>query len=303
MPNTLCHIAIQGPISHKVFSLSSFLWILLGLVIPDLPWIWLHILQPMDIFPIYQLRLYITAQASLLFCLFICGAIALTVNNSKKVFLILAVNCLFHLLLDSLQIKWGNGVNIIAPFDWSLYSAALVWPWNMPTQILTWLGLAYFLFYWKKAATAVRNEYQLTLPKGWRLPATALLLAAFFFGPFLFFQSMLDDNTYNLGTFTSVDDRRGKSIGLDRAGYDADSKEIIIFSGERFTASGELPTQSGKVSFKGHFLDNHSIQSEKFHVHKGSRDPASKIGLILTCAFLFYTLLLPLFSKKRTINP
>lgn len=299
MPNTLCHIAIQGPLCRFMLPPSSFAWILLGCVLPDLPWILLHLLRPLALFDPYSLRLYCTVQASLFFCALLAGAIALTACRTKTVFLILLVNCLLHLLLDALQIKWGNGVNLLAPFDWHFFTAALLWPENLATRALTVFGLFYLFTTWHNAARAVRLEYRLRLPRGKKRLLAILLLALWCCSPPLFFSALDRADTFALHTLRMVAQRPGKNISFDRVPYNAETREITIFTGERLKIIGSLPDHSGRVSFRGFFTDQQTIRSTAFHSHDNFRDLASKTGLLLTCLFLCHSLLLvPVFHHK-----
>ena len=297
MPNTLVHIALQGPITGK-FSSAFFAWMLIGCVLPDLPWIGMHLIQPLDLFNPYKLRLYFTAQASLFFCVILAGAIALLMRRSREVFFIIALNTLFHLLLDTLQIKWGNGVNLFAPFDWHLFSLSLIWPENLMTVIVSIFGILYFFFVWKKATLSVKSEYELELPKGKKLFFALFLTLFYLVGPFLFFPTMERANTYNLTTMLQKESRTGKTISFDRAHYDNKSNEIKIYSGEYIHITGERPKESGRVSFVGIFTSPDTVRANRYHLHKDKRDLASLTGLILTCAFLFNSLLLPVLRQK-----
>ncbi len=299
MPNTLCHIAIQGGACHKLLPPSAFAWILLGCILPDIPWIELHIVQGLHIVHPYSLRYYCTAQASLLFCAFLAGGIAMFTQKSKTVFLILLGNSLLHLLLDSLQIKWGNGVNIIAPFDWHLFSAALIWTDTLTTRIITIAGFFYLLLVWQKNSQTVSQYYHIALPSGKKLIVALCCLSGWIFGPLLCFPAMERADTYSLHTLQQKELRTGKTIAFDRIPYDAEQKMITIFSGEKLRVTGKLPEKSGIVSIQGVFRNPQTVASSNFHCHENFRDQASLVGLFLTCLFLCHSLLLPRFFPSR----
>ncbi len=299
MPNTLCHIAIQGGICHKLLPPSAFAWIVLGCILPDIPWIELHLVQGLHIANPYSLRYYCTAQASLLFCAFFAGGIAMFIERSRTVFLILFGNSLLHLLLDSLQIKWGNGVNIIAPFDWHLFSAALIWTDTLATRIITIAGFFYLLLVWQKTSQAVDQHYHIVRPSGKKLIIALCCFTGWFLGPFLCFSAMEKADTYSLHTLQLTQKRTGKTIAFDRVPYDADQKIITIFSGEKLKVVGQLPENSGTISIQGIFCNPQTVTSSNFHRHGNFRDKASLVGLFLTCLFICHSLLLPLFFRFR----
>ncbi|MBU1985662.1 MAG: hypothetical protein KJ846_00385, partial [Proteobacteria bacterium] len=120
MPNTLVHIGIQGPLNTLFGKGTNPQWMLLGCIIPDIPWILQRILNFIPGIDPYTLRLYSLNQASLFFCLFMAAALALSTRRSLHIFLLLSLNCLLHLLLDATQIKWANGVQLLVPFSWSM---------------------------------------------------------------------------------------------------------------------------------------------------------------------------------------
>ncbi len=300
MPNTLCHIAIQGSLCEKTLPPSTFVWVLLGCILPDIPWVEMYLLRALGVVDPYQLRYYCTAQASLFFCALLCGAIAMFVRQSKTVFLILLGNSLLHLLLDSLQIKWGNGVNIIAPLDWRLFSFGLVWTDTLITRVITGIGFLYLVMVWQKRAAAVREHYHLAIPAGKKRIIALCCLAGWSLAPPLFFPAMEKADTYFLHTLQQIKERPGKAIAFDRMEFDAGTTEITIFTGERLAVVGDMPKNSGKVSIRGVFITPGTVKSSGFHLHGSFRDGASLAGLFLTCLFFCQSLLLPRFFLCTT---
>ncbi|MEL6680055.1 MAG: hypothetical protein AAFQ51_15215, partial [Pseudomonadota bacterium] len=149
MPATLGHIGVQALITRGVIRGADFKWILLGCVLPDVPWILQRLtragLPSVDVF---DLRIYAIVQSSLVFTLILCGACALVARHPLRVFGILAVGALLHLLLDASQTKWANGVILFAPLDWRLVAFGFYWPEDVITLILLLFGLAYAAFAW-----------------------------------------------------------------------------------------------------------------------------------------------------------
>ncbi|HSO09252.1 MAG TPA: hypothetical protein VLR45_04640, partial [Desulfoprunum sp.] len=119
MPNTLCHIALQAPVHRAALSDKVLPWVVAGCIIPDIPWILLRTALALGMAAPYTIRLYTTIQASLLFCTLFSAFLAQFSRRPAATFAILSGNCLFHLLLDATQVKWANGVHLLAPFDWT----------------------------------------------------------------------------------------------------------------------------------------------------------------------------------------
>ena len=51
---------------------------------------------------------------------------SLSKGTREQSFGILALNSVFHLILDSLQTKWGNGVHLFAPVSWEVAEFRIV---------------------------------------------------------------------------------------------------------------------------------------------------------------------------------
>ncbi len=297
MPNTLCHIALQGPPARQR---PEYLpWILLGCILPDVPWIMLHLLQPANLFEPFALRFYVTAQASLAYCLLLSAALSLFTRRSGVVFALLGGNCLFHLLLDSLQDKWGNGVNILAPFDWHLFSLNLINTDNYLTAVVSTCGLILLAALWGKSSTALRQSPPLQRPRGRKALLALLFTALYLLTPPIFFGGMDQANTWNLHTMRLRAERPGKAISYDRGRYDAATQTLRIFSGEELHLEGQLPTESGRVSIKGVFISPERVRVSALHLHHSHRDRASRLGILLTCIFLCQSLLFPRIPRLR----
>ena len=184
MPNTLAHLGVQTLISKGSCRSADFKWIAVGCILPDIPWIMqriIHTLVP-GVNSI-DLRLYAIIQASLFFSVLLSGAISLLAKDSSKIFLILAGNSFLHLLLDALQIKWANAVHLLAPFSWQATGFNLFWPEQIPTHLMTLLGLGILLFFGikdgLKEVTFNSDRY--------RLVPAVLLGSLYFFYPFSIF--------------------------------------------------------------------------------------------------------------------
>lgn len=295
MPNTLCHIGVQLPLNRLVAGRKDLLWVIIACIIPDLPWITLKILVVTGFFDPYDLRLYCTAQASLFFCLFLSGALACTARQTGRVFLVLAGNCLLHLLLDPLEFKWGNGVHLLAPSTWTMFHLDLAWPEHPVVLVFTLVGFFLLLFSWKKmAATSLGIAWS---PAKWAVGL--VFLGVYLAGPLLFLDRLEATDTYYLHTLRLRDERPGKTIEFDRVHYNAREKTVKTFAGERIFVTGSQPDRSGRVSFRGRFLTPTSIAADSFHYHPDERDLASLIGLFMACTLLLHSLLLSHFPARK----
>ena len=295
MPNTLCHIALQAPLNRPFCQDRDLLWVLIACIIPDIPWILLRLLLLTGLVDPFNLRLYASIQASLLFCLILSAALAQLGQQPGRMLVIMGLNCLFHLFLDATQVKWGNGVHFFLPMNWSAIQWQLFWPEHPWGIYITVFGLGYLFWLWPKVlAERIRPvSYQ-----AFRLAFLACSLLLYFVGPLPFLQKLEDTDYYSIQTLRNRQERPGKAIAFDRIPYSHAEKNVTLFSGEQLSLSGELPQKSGTISLQGRFLSSTTVQVQSFHQHNGIRDRASLIGLFLTCTLLVQTLILsrPHFS-------
>ena len=121
MPNTLLHLAVQGPISRALFRKADLKWVFAGLIIPDLPWILQRVLRRLSLEPdIYNLKLYGIVQSSFFFCVLLAAGLAMLSASFWKTWALMAFNSGLHLLLDALEQKGGNGVCFFAHASWRM---------------------------------------------------------------------------------------------------------------------------------------------------------------------------------------
>jgi len=294
LPNTLIHIAVQAPISRAFFPKIGIPWILAGTLIPDIPWILQRVLTTWQLADPYQVRLYVTIQASLVFCLLLSLAISSLHRKPIALFLLLAANSLMHLLLDALQIKWGNGVHLVAPLNWQTTHLGLIWPEHIIGYTITLLGVVYLAV---KLQTILREGISLRQPPHWKTAVISLVL--YFLLPFMFMNQLQHSNTNYLQTLKDTETRAGKEIELDRAFYSKEKGTVTAFTGEALSVAGSLPEESGTISLKGEFVDPQTIRSMDFHKHNHYRDTASKVGIFLTLAIWLSLLLKSRYNLIR----
>jgi len=295
MPNTLAHFGVQILPWKSLDCRASIRWLGLGCIIPDVPWI-AQRLVPVA-FPsidLITLRVYCMIEASLLFCLLLSGVFAALSRNSRRVFTILAVSSLTHLLLDAVQTKWANGVHLFAPFSWEMTHFQLFWPEDPLTLGLSLVGLsAIIVLGWRERWQPV--EWRIT---GSRTLLAVLLLVGYLAFPLLFKQGPIQADNHYVSTLLEINQRNGKNIEFDRCYFDQSASEIKIFSGERIAVLGQLPRTSGIISLSGHFVGPSTILIEKVHRHSRWRDALSLIGLLLLAVIW----LVPLLQRRATLN-
>ena len=295
MPNTLVHLCIQTPASRILVRDSDFKWIALGCIIPDIPWVLQRIIlvgYP-DVDQV-NLKIYAVIQASLIFCLVSSLALSLLAAGSRRIFLLLSMNSFLHLLLDSLQTKWGNGVHFLAPLSWKPLTFSLFWPENVLVYTLSAAGLVVLLLYGKEA---IKMKVPFTAER-MKITAAVFLAAVYFLLPFAFFQGPVSADTHYIATLKNVKERPGKYIELDRRFYKNSDRSIADYSGEPLKLQGNIPEHDALLSVRGVFLDEKKIRVEDFHVHRLFRDGASMIGL----AGVVFIWMIAIIRKKDTLK-
>lgn len=288
MPNTLVHIGIQGPLNSLLGKGATPQWMLLGCIIPDIPWILQRILKFIPGIDPYTLRLYSLNQASLFFCLFMAAALALCTRRSLHIFLLLSLNSLLHLLLDATQIKWANGVQLLVPFSWSMLRFDWFWPEHLSYYTATMIGLLFLAFNWRKTAA---TDLEIARPTAGKITIILCLLLFYSAGPFLFFKQALAADNHFCRTLMGQSERVGKNIELDRVPFSSESMSVRPFSGKTFTLHGQLPDTSGLISIQGYFIDTDTIHVTRYHQHNQYRAMTTSLGLLLIAALWFHSLI------------
>ena len=264
----------------------------MGCIIPDIPWIMQRIMFKLGLADPYSLRLYFTVQASLVFCLLPSLWIALLSKKPKAIFALISVNCLLHLLLDATQIKWANGVHLLAPISWSPLSFGLLWPEHLLWPVISLAGLILFLYLMIKNRDIGSLSFTITART---IGISILLFLIYFAGPLAFMDKLEQADSHFIQTLRQQDKRAGKYIELDRLPYNGSTGTIRTFAGERITLTGLdgiKPGSDSILSIQGIFTDISTIRVSNYHIHSGLRDYASVLGLFMACALLIQSLLI-----------
>lgn len=298
MPNTLVHFAAQGTVSRGVWRRVDPRWIFLGCLLPDVPWILRRVVVGFDI-PVntYDLRLYTMAQASLAVTLLLCAALAVVTVAPRLVFAILGLNALLHLLLDATEVKWGNGVHLLAPFSWRMTRFDLIDGASPLVLGLTVLGAA--LVAWEIARwrpPAVRLDLR---PR--RLALAMALVAVYLLLPLAFLGGVEASDSYSVKTLREVSARPGRTVGLDRTSFVAgpDGGWVEMWNGERVRATGPVPDHDAGISLHGTFLEPDVLRVDRFVEHRVSRDWPSYLALVLLAALWVRPWLRPPRSREQ----
>ena len=267
MPNTLAHLGIQGVATRAVLRDAGHKWIYLGCILPDIPWILQRLVgQILPGIDLYDLRLYVVIQASLLFCLLLSLALATLSTHFWKIVAILSFNSFLHLLLDACQTKWANGVHFLAPLNWELINFNLFWPESIPTYLLTVFGLAYFIWRWR---SSVNTPIVLKWRPPMRLLASIAVIALYFSGPFLLLPGPADADNHFVRTLRNREKRQGRHVEFERNYYRHKSSGSVLhtFAGEKVEVEGVTVERSAVISARGDFVSDNRVLIKDYHVH------------------------------------
>ncbi len=294
MPNTLAHIGIQTPLTRFGMKQAPLQWILVGCIIPDIPWIVQRILTPVA--DPLTLRLYTVTQASLLYCLLLALALSMLTRNSKQIFLILASNSLFHLLLDAMQNKWGNGVNLLVPFSWHTTSFNLFWPEHYSSYLFSAAGLIILTIFWPKA---IDTDLLLKKPDKIKSFVATTCLIFYFASPILLTNAAHSADIHYSKTLDNREMRSGKELEIDRATFNPVTRFLECYIDKELTISNLPTTDSKTISIRGRFINNNTIELQDYHIHSLFRDFSSYLGLLLTLLLWLHSFA---HQKQATIH-
>lgn len=286
MPNTLVHIGVQGAATEALVDRPDPRWVLLGCLLPDVPWIFHRMVRFTGTAPnLYDLRLYAAVQSSLLFCLVLAGALALIARRPVRTFWILTLGSALHLLIDMVQTKWANGVILFAPFSWEVVNVGWFWPESWITVLLTVVGLIYLPMAWR----SLRERAPLLLdlaPR--RTMGTALLGALYLALPVAAIDAVQSSDAHFVATLRDRDGRAGRYVEFDRANLRStvDGKVLVPFTRERIRLRRIDPGDTRVISVRGVFVNDSTLRIQEWHAHRSNlRDLASVGGILAILAF------------------
>ena len=292
MPNTFAHIGVQTLISRWLFGSVDVRWIWLGAIIPDIPWVLQRVVRVLDPgIDQLELRAYVVVQATLLFSVLLSAALSMLAQRKGQTFLVVMVGCLLHLLLDASQTKWGNGVQLFAPFDWTVMNFGWYWPESWITYGLTALGVLIALVSWRVALTKPL-ELDVRTPT---LILGLLLLGLYFAGPKLFLEQVFSADAHYINTMRHQD-RLGKPLAFDRRTFSGEHGqgavtlygEQIELEGVTFPGTKNATDQAEMtISIQGRFISDSRVLVSNCHLHHGQlRNALSLLGFLLVIGSL-----------------
>lgn len=279
---------------------AEFKWIWLGAVLPDIPFVIKRTITFTQLnIDILDVRLLSVVQASLLFSLILAFACSRFSKRPGKVFLILGLGVSLHLLMDACQIKWGNGPRLLVPFDWSITNFNLFWPEQMPSHVLTGIGIATIFYVLRLPSKSQVGDLRLPGRAGWVFVVFSLVI--YLAVPFALFKVAEQSGAGSVQLIRQAD-RTGRDIELDRARFrTAESGDTVeLFAGHFIGIEGldyEGPA-NGKVSVRGTFVAHDRIRVNEYHMNYGRfRELASLIGLGVI--FVYWLIILAEWIRLR----
>jgi len=292
LPNTLAHIGINGLLTKTIAKKSDILWIYLGCLIPDFPWIVRKIVALLlPNINGYELQPYVIVQASLFFCIILSLSFVSLSRKPTKTFFILFWGALLHLLLDPMQTKWANGVHLFAPINWKLLNYGFFWPESYLTYFITISGILFFVFTWKELLT---TNFNLVFSKT-RIFWGILFLGVYLFLPLKFMDNVLEADNHFVGTLKDFESRKNKYVEMDRKEIEfnenTNSYWVKSFNDDEIELANVNKISSTKLSIKGNFVTNNKIWVTEYHENWVIfRDGASYIGLALILFAWIYSM-------------
>jgi hypothetical protein len=197
------------------------------------------------------------------------------------VFGVLVINAFVHLLLDSSQLKWANGVHLFAPFSWELWNLGWFWPESPVTYGLTALGLVYVVIAWR---SAIDRPLITTRPSARIHILACLCIVGYFAFPFPVMSGLEQADNSFIKTLRETEIRVRRVVEFDRVPYiKKNSGDVIRTVANEYlrVVTNPLP-HSALVSIKGRFTTSDSLEVEDLHIHSSwFRDAASMLGLAI----------------------
>ena len=294
MPNTIAHLGLNALFTKAFFKNVDVKWIYVGAFLPDVPFILKRAI--LFLYPsvnVLDLRLFAIVQASLFFSLILAFACSRFSNRSRHVFIVLSFGVLLHLLLDACQIKWGNGPNFFAPFDWTITNFGFFWPEQLPSHLLTAFGGLFVIYAFTMPIGGQAQD--LVIPKKRCLVAFWIALTIYVMLPFAFMSSVEKAGGGDV-QLIRMEDRTGRFMEMDRAPFkhSGDLTTVQLYAGQFITLAGitEVLPNEGKISIRGTFVAHDVFQADDYHLNDARfREIASIVGLSILLIYWMIVLL------------
>jgi hypothetical protein len=102
-------------------------------------------------------------------------------------------------------------------------------------------------------------------------------------GPLPLMPAVLESDSYSVRTLREREQRTGRPLGLDRVRLlrGSEGPSILLWTGERVRATGNLPEGEARLSLEGRFLAPDLLRVERYAVQRLDRDWPSYAGLAL----------------------
>ncbi|HUF66407.1 MAG TPA: hypothetical protein VMM17_10585, partial [Gemmatimonadaceae bacterium] len=191
---------------------------------------------------------------------------------------ILALNAVLHLLLDSAQTKWGNGIHLWAPASWELWNVGWFWPESIPTYAITIVAPLVVAWGWWRGwaagpALAYRNPT--------RIAAALALIGVYAAAPIPLRCGPERADNHHVATLRAAD-RTGLYAEFDRNSYVAGDgiDTLLTFADERLLIPHPVLDRSATASVRATFSGHSTIVIHEIHDHTGwPRNLLSYLGL------------------------
>lgn len=278
MPNTLAHIGVQVPLTKFGLGTAPVQWIVLGCLLPDIPWILQRILRMLPMIDPVTVRMYVVFQASFFSCCILACGLALLTRKRILIFSLLTGNALIHLLIDASQQKWGNGINLLLPFSYHTTNFGFFWPESPLTHMMTALGVLICILYWPKPVT--RQQLFLKKPDSKGLLGATGMLLIYLILPLFFIKPGYEADLHYAKTISGTGNKTGLWVEIDRGVYNHATQTISSFAASAIPVTNPPPVEGKTLSIQGIYDENNTIVISNFHEHRGFRDYGSYAGLL-----------------------
>jgi hypothetical protein len=296
MPDLLAHLGTGYAALRWAGGRRHVLLVLTGSLLPDVAWMGRRLLVRLAGFDPVEVSLWLIPWHTPYSLLLASVAAGLCARAPARATLLLAGGCALHLVLDSAQTRFGNGVLLLYPFSMRETSWRLFWPEDPMNQVLSLGSLA--LLGWAllgpirhrgeaPAPTAAAPAAPVPLGRPVRIATASLCILGIAATAAATRRDVVDSNVFGLGFVTDPGAFEGRPVSLDRDRIVGGSPlEVETFSGRRFPLQGVAGLKPGEVVSLRGTLRGGTIAVEEVHIHReGLRSLYSYLGLLIFAAF------------------